>query len=140
LRIDAGIALSAKPSYGNYYLTVENGRAEHGASGLRVCAVCSDPRIGVNMMNRKQKQETVDRILDLLMQLIEEEHPQTGRSKPVEMITIKEAVSTIQGISEHTIRMLVAQNRVHYIRTGEGKRGKILISKESLLEYFGVVA
>lgn len=61
-------------------------------------------------MNRKQKQETVDRILDLLMQLIEEEHPQTGRSKPVEMITIKEAVSTIQGISEHTIRMLVAQN------------------------------
>ena len=38
------------------------------------------------MMNRKQKQETVDRILDLLMQLIEEEHPQTGRSKPVEMI------------------------------------------------------
>ena len=92
------------------------------------------------MMNRKQKQETVDRILDLLMQLIEEEHPQTGRSKPVEMITIKEAVSTIQGISEHTIRMLVALNRVHYIRTGEGKRGKILISKESLLEYFGVVA
>ena len=58
----------------------------------------------------------------------------------MEMLTIKEAASTVKGISERTIRKLVAQGRVHYIRTGEGERGKILISKKSLLEYFGGAA
>ena len=92
-------------------------------------------------MTRKTKQELIDQILDLLTKLTEDETPDTpAASEPMEMLTIKEAASTVKGISEHTIRKLVAQGRVHYIRTGEGERGKILISKKSLLEYFGGAA
>ena len=53
------------------------------------------------------------------------------------MLTIKECTEAVKGISEHTIRKLVAQGRVRYIRTGAGERGKILICKQSLLDYLG---
>ena len=58
-----------------------------------------------------------------------------GRCEPVEMLTIRECASSVHGLSEHTVRKLVAQNKVQYIRTGEGKRGKILVNKASLLAY-----
>ena len=54
----------------------------------------------------------------------------------VEMLTIKECTGLIHGLSEHTVRQLVAQKKVKFIRTGQGKRGKILINKEDLLAYF----
>ena len=57
-------------------------------------------------------------------------------NKKIEMLTIKECTEAVEGISEHTIRQLVAQEKIPYIRTGQGKRGKILISKVALLEYF----
>ena len=56
-------------------------------------------------------------------------------SAPVEMLTIKECTQAVSGLSEHTVRQLVAQKKIPYIRTGQGKRGKILISKAALLEY-----
>lgn len=40
------------------------------------------------------------------------------------------------GLSEHTVRQLVSQNKITYIRSGAGKRGKILINKSILLKYF----
>ena len=46
--------------------------------------------------------------------------------------------SFVNGLSEHTIRQLVAQGKVEYIRAGSGVRGKILVSKASLLKYLGV--
>lgn len=55
---------------------------------------------------------------------------------PVEMLTIRECTEVIHGLSEHTIRKLVAQGKIKSVRAGEGKRGKILISKDSLLDYF----
>ena len=55
--------------------------------------------------------------------------------KPTEMLTIHEAVQTIKGLSEHTVRQLVAQGKVPSIRTGAGKNGKILIPKAALLDY-----
>jgi hypothetical protein len=61
---------------------------------------------------------------------------QQTTAKPVEMLTIKECAQTIKGLSEHTVRQLVAQDKVKYIRTGQGKRGKILVNKADLLEYF----
>jgi hypothetical protein len=61
---------------------------------------------------------------------------QQTTAKPVEMLTIKECTKVIQGLSEHTVRQLVAQDKVKYIRTGQGKRGKILVNKADLLEYF----
>lgn len=53
----------------------------------------------------------------------------------IEMLTIKECAQTVHGLTEHTIRQLVAQNKIPYIRTGQGKRGKILINKKALLNY-----
>ena len=42
----------------------------------------------------------------------------------------------IQGLSEHTVRQLVKQEKIKSIRTGEGIKGKILVNKADLLSYF----
>ena len=90
---------------------------------------------------KRNQQEVIDRILDLLTELVDDEPSETqAKTPPMEMLTIKECTEAVRGISEHTVRKLVAQGRVRYIRTGEGERGKILISKKSLLEYFGGAA
>lgn len=91
-------------------------------------------------MTATSKKEIVENILELLIQLAEDDNnttkipPQTN--KPVEMLTIKECAEVIQGLSEHTVRQLVAQDKVKHIRTGEGKRGKILVNKTDLIAYF----
>lgn len=54
----------------------------------------------------------------------------------VEMLTIKESAELIGGLSEHTVRQLIAQGKVKSVRTGEGKRGKILVNKADLVAYF----
>jgi hypothetical protein len=87
-------------------------------------------------MTQTKKNEIVDNIMALLIQLTEDEAVQQTTAKPVEMLTIKECTKVIQGLSEHTVRQLVAQDKVKYIRTGQGKRGKILVNKADLLEYF----
>lgn len=93
-------------------------------------------------MNTTQKKEIVDNILELLIQLTEDRDnsaPQsttTPTSNKVEMLTIKECTKIIQGLSEHTVRQLVAQDKVKYVRIGEGKRGKILVNKADLINYF----
>ena len=74
----------------------------------------------------------------LLIQLTDEEAVAETKAKSVEMLTIKECTEVVRGLSEHTVRQLVAQNKVKYIRTGQGKRGKILINKEELLKVFEV--
>ena len=90
---------------------------------------------------KRTKQEIVDRILDLLTELVDDVPAKNeNRSQPMEMLTIKEYTEAVRGISEHTIRKLVAQGRVRFFRTGEGERGKILVNKQSLLEYLGVAA
>ena len=57
------------------------------------------------------------------------------QDKPTEMLTIHEAAQTVKGLSEHTVRQLVAQGKVPSMRTGAGKNGKILIPKAALLDY-----
>ena len=87
---------------------------------------------------KRNQQEVIDHILDLLTELVDDEPSETqAKTPPMEMLTIKECTKAVRGISEHTVRKLVAQGRVRYIRTGEGERGKILISKQSLLDYLG---
>ena len=92
-------------------------------------------------MSNTEKKKIVDDILELLIQLTDDgaEAPVTSREsvpKPVEMLTIKECTEVIQGLSEHTVRQLVAQEKVKSVRTGEGKRGKILVNKADLVDYF----
>ena len=92
-------------------------------------------------MSNTEKKKIVDEIFELLIQLTDDgaEAPVTSRGsvpKPVEMLTIKECTEVIQGLSEHTVRQLVAQEKVKSVRTGEGKRGKILVNKADLVAYF----
>ena len=88
----------------------------------------------------QNKTEIMAQIVALLSQLIDNgaEPPKAmppEHSEPVEMLTIKECSEAVSGLSEHTVRQLVAQKKIPYIRTGQGKRGKILISKSALLDY-----
>ncbi len=92
----------------------------------------------------KTKQELIAKIAALLNEVIEVEEQAaeviSSPAKPVEMLTIKECSEAVKGLSEHTVRQLVAQEKIPYIRTGQGKRGKILISRAALLEYLGGAA
>ena len=56
--------------------------------------------------------------------------------KPVEMLTLKESLDIIPGLSMHTLRQLVLQGKIKSVRCGAGVRGKILIAKNDLLSYF----
>lgn len=94
-------------------------------------------------MNTENKQEVIIQLIAALTAMLESDSKNDESDTPVnsfteekvEFVTIKQAVEVVPGISEHTIRQLVAQGKVKYIRTGQGKRGKILINKSSLLAY-----
>ena len=97
------------------------------------------------MMTRKTKQELIAQIIAVLEAVIEVEGEQVqtiteNKPAPIEMLTVKECTEAVKGLSEHTIRQLVAQEKIPFIRTGQGKRGKILVSKAGLMEYLGGVA
>ena len=95
-------------------------------------------------MTMKNKQELIAQIVALLNEVIEAEEkeikPAPEAAAPIEMLTIKECVKAVSGLSEHTIRQLIAQGKIPYIRTGQSKRGKILINKSALLKYLNMAA
>ena len=62
--------------------------------------------------------------------------PEQQPKKPVEMLTLKESLDIIPGLSMHTLRQLVLQGKIKSVRCGAGVRGKILIAKNELLSYF----
>ena len=64
-----------------------------------------------------------------------ENKSEVEQDKTTEMLTVREAAQTVKGLSENTVRQLVAQGKVPSIRTGAGKNGKILIPKAALLDY-----
>jgi len=89
-------------------------------------------------MTMRNKQELIQQVVNLLSAMIEVEEPPSitpPSNEQVEMLTIKECTQQISGLSEHTVRQLVLQNKVPHIRTGQGKRGKILVPKSALLNY-----
>lgn len=85
----------------------------------------------------------VNTILEIILKVDDNNSHETFISEegkedaPMEMLTVRECASLVTGLTEHTVRMLVKQGKVRYIRCGEGARGKILVSKESLLKYLG---
>ena len=89
-------------------------------------------------MTNTEKEHIVNEIMDLLIQLTDTEQKDSKQEKsPTEMLTIKECTKVVQGVSEHSIRQIVAQGKVKSVRTGEGKNGKILVNKADLMAYFG---
>jgi hypothetical protein len=95
-------------------------------------------------MTIKQKQDLIAEVVTLLQAKLEADitQPAPVQSIPqkVEILTIKECTEEIKGLSGHTVRQLIAQDKLPYIRTGQGKKGKILISKSALISYFGGAA
>ncbi len=95
-------------------------------------------------MTAVQKNEIILKVVAVLNEILDienesneviEEVAQSDENQPVELLSIKECVEAINGLSAHTIRRLIKQNKIPCIRTGEGKRGKILVNKTALLDY-----
>ena len=86
-----------------------------------------------------QKALLMQQLIALLTQFIALNEAETAvepqQSDAVEMLTIKECAALVPGLSEHTVRKLALSGKVASIRTGEGKNGKILVNKDSLLAY-----
>lgn len=55
--------------------------------------------------------------------------------EPIEMLTIKECAKLAPGLSVYSIRKLIQQDKIKYIRAGEGKNGKYLIYKNSFTDH-----
>ena len=93
----------------------------------------------MDILTKKDKQEIIAQVIALLNEAIETEDrdikPVPGSYEPIEMLTIKECTEAVKGLSEHTVRKLIIQEKISYIRTGEGKRGKFLVNKSTLLDY-----
>lgn len=90
------------------------------------------------IMTNERKEQLLDQILELMTAVAYDREPnevavpETTKApapEKVKMLTVKECTELIDGLSEHTVRMLVAQNKIKYIRTGESVRGKILVNK-----------
>ena len=90
------------------------------------------------MLNAVQE-KAIDQMIEMLYHLKEHDiQKETVKKAPTEILPIKECANVVQGVSEHSIRMLVAQGKVKSVRVGEkGKRGKILVNKADLKAYFG---
>ncbi len=93
-------------------------------------------------MNNEKKNEIIMQLIATLTAMLQEENQNNSQSsdcnekdEEVEFLTIQQCTELVKGLSEHTIRQLTAQNKIKYIRTGQGKRGKLLINKASLLSY-----
>ena len=97
-------------------------------------------------MTIMQKNELITQVTQFLDKLIDvdAENPTSPAvplaDKQLEMLTVKECASLVDGLSEHTVRQLCAQNKIAYVRAGAGRNGKILVSKVSLLKYLGVAS
>ena len=90
-------------------------------------------------MTTNRKNELIAQLVSILSELIEtndSEQVAEVTSNAVEILTVKECTEAIKGLSEHTVRKLIAQGKLPYMRAGDGQRGKMLINKADLLAYF----
>ena len=82
-------------------------------------------------------EKNISELIKILQQIAEEEKKNANtftseKSEIVELLAIKEAVKTINGLTEGTLRKLIKQGKISHIRAGEGK---ILINSEVLCKY-----
>lgn len=99
-------------------------------------------------MTNERKEEILGQIPELITAVAYDNEPAADEAvsadttrataDKVEMLTIKECPQVIQGLTEHTVRQLVAQGKVKSVCTGAGKNGKILVNKADLIAYFNV--
>lgn len=83
------------------------------------------------------KEKLVSEIMTLVEQLADTpDDPIQSDTQTVDMLTIKDCPRVIRGLSEHTVRQLIAQGKLPCVRAGRGRHGKILVNKADLLAYF----
>ena len=90
-------------------------------------------------MTTNRKNELIAQLVSILSEIIEtndSEQVAEVTSNAVEVLTVKECTEAVKGLSEHTVRKLIAQGKLPYMRAGDGQRGKMLINKSDLLAYF----
>lgn len=88
-------------------------------------------------MTSEQKSLIISQISLLLDQMVDiPEEQKAVKDGPREMLTTKECLETVKGLSFHTLRVLIAKGEIQAFRTGENGRGRILVPKSSLLAYF----
>jgi excisionase family DNA binding protein len=96
-------------------------------------------------MTLTEKQKLIAEIVTILQAKLEIDVKAGGadtawkvvsEASTVEMLTIKECAAEVKGVSEHSVRGLVKRGKLPYVRAGQGKNGKILISKKALRDYF----
>ena len=90
-------------------------------------------------MTTNRKNELIAQLVNILSELIEandSEQVSKVKSDAVEMLTVKECTEALKELSEHTVRKLIKQGKLRYLRTGDGVNGKMLINKADLLAYF----
>ena len=84
-------------------------------------------------MTTKQKKRIAEKILALLEEFIDIQESDDNivseesdtKASTTEMLTVKEC----------TVRLLASSGKISSVRAGEGKNGKILVNKSSLLDY-----
>ena len=86
-------------------------------------------------MSQTEKERLISDVISLLQERLPETTPEPPA--PIEMISVKECVELIKGLSIHTVRQLITQEKIPSLRTGCGKGGKILVNKAEFLRYFG---
>ena len=72
-------------------------------------------------MTASRKNEIIAQLVGILNELIEvDDSEEVTEISPdtVEMLTIKESTEVVKGLSEHTIRKLIHQGKLPYVRTG----------------------
>ena len=90
-------------------------------------------------MTTNRKNELIAQLVSILSELIETDDSNNVaevKSEDVEMLTVKECTEAVKGLSEHTVRKLIKQGKLPYLRAGDGVKGKMLINKADLLAYF----
>lgn len=87
-------------------------------------------------MTADEKRKILLKMSKILDEMVEVPKPEPAKSDVPEMLTIKECAKTIKGITEHAVRQLAVSGKIPSIRVGDGKYGKILISKWDLVGYF----
>lgn len=88
------------------------------------------------ILTADEKRAVVIRVSEILEEFVSEEPKIPDKPTVPEMLTIKECAKTIKGVTEHAVRRLVAKGEIPCIRVGDGKYGKILISKWDFIGYF----
>ena len=88
-------------------------------------------------MTADEKHKILLKMSKILDEMVEVQKIEPVKPDVPEMLTIKECVKAVKGVTEHAVRRLVVSGKIPSIRIGEGKYGKILISKWDLYGYFG---